>query len=184
MACQMVRYTFTTRRAWGVSDEPGMETSRPSPERRTATNPSSCRNCCRSVTRRGLSTSTYKPQRRSGVAATESPTLTVAKNSGASRAASRSLAFNPLRRAPRKDAARPSRNGPRPAQGATVPSYPPAERVIRRSRLRKSAVLRLTGSTMQRTVGLESGVCRPRRRARRHTRLLVWMPGWWGAPTR
>jgi hypothetical protein len=68
MACQMVRYTFTTRRAWGVPDEPGMETSmRASSERLAATNPSSCRNCCRSLTRRGLSTSTYKPQRRSAV---------------------------------------------------------------------------------------------------------------------
>jgi hypothetical protein len=63
-----------------------MDTSRPSPRGWAAMKPSFRRNSCRSLTRRGLSTMTYKPQRRSGVAATKSPSLTVHTKSNASSA--------------------------------------------------------------------------------------------------
>jgi hypothetical protein len=83
--CQMVRYTRTTRFAWAVSGEPGMDTRRPSPRWCAVLNPTSRRNSCRSPTRRGLSIEMYKPQRRSGVAATESPSFSLVRKRSASR---------------------------------------------------------------------------------------------------
>jgi len=83
--CQMVRYTRTTRFAWGVSGEPGMDTRRPSPRWWAVMNPTSRRNSCRSPRRRGLSIEMYKPQRRSGVAATESPSFSLVRKRSASR---------------------------------------------------------------------------------------------------
>jgi hypothetical protein len=84
-----------------------MGTSRPSPRGWAAMKPSSRRNSCRSLTRRGLSTMTYKPQWRFGVAATKSPSLTVVRKrtpSRGGRAAQRGLDDVGVARARRKSA--------------------------------------------------------------------------------